>query len=157
MSLTVWTCWSCRLPCSTRSTVWHCAVELLGTVAVLGEWSIVLAMHCSRTVAACLHALQALIVLMSGALETCTPALGTCVPSCTGRPARLFLCLRPAAHREPWDTWQRQSSPQSGGEVHSHMTRGSTGAHLSWEVRFEAIVHVAAPEPISVGRRDLEP
>jgi hypothetical protein len=76
-----------------------------GTVAVAGEWSIVLAMHYSRTVVVCLYALQALTVLpvrtycssmmalMSGALETCARALGTCIPSCTGRHARLFFML----------------------------------------------------------------
>jgi hypothetical protein len=31
------------------------------------------------------------------------------------------------------------------------MTRGSVGAHLSREVRFGAIGHVAAPEPTSFG------
>jgi hypothetical protein len=33
------------------------------------------------------------MALMSGALETCARALGTCVSSCTGRPARLFFML----------------------------------------------------------------
>jgi hypothetical protein len=62
-------------------------------------------MHYSRIVAACLHALKALtalpartscrpiIALMSGALEMCVRALGTCVPHCTGRLARLFFML----------------------------------------------------------------
>jgi hypothetical protein len=35
------------------------------------------------------------------------------------------------------------------------MTRGSTGAHLSKEVRSGAVGHVAAPEPTSVGRCGL--
>jgi hypothetical protein len=43
------------------------------------------------------------------------------------------------------------------GKVRSHSTRGSTGVHLSWEVRSGAIGHVAAPEPISAGRRGPEP
>jgi hypothetical protein len=72
---------------------------------VSGEWSIVLALHYSCTVATCLHALQALTVLpahtscrlmmalMSDALKTCVRALRTCVPSYTGRPARLFFML----------------------------------------------------------------
>jgi hypothetical protein len=75
------------------------------TVAVSSEWSIVLALHCSRTVATYLHALQALtalptrtscrpmMALTSGALEMCARALGTCVPTCTGSPARLFFIL----------------------------------------------------------------
>jgi hypothetical protein len=72
---------------------------------VSGKWFIVLALHCSHTVAVYLHALQALIALptrmsckpmmalMSGALETCAHSLGTCVPTCTGRPARSFFML----------------------------------------------------------------
>jgi hypothetical protein len=66
------------------------------------------------------------------------------------------LYLRPAAHREPRDMWQRQSSPQSGGEVRSHRICGSAGAHLSQGARFGDIGHVAALDPTSVGRRDPE-
>jgi hypothetical protein len=151
--------WSCRLPRCTRSVVWRRAVESLGTVAVQDEWSIVLALHCSRIVAAYLHALQALTALLvrtsyrpmmaltSGALETCARALRTCVPSCTDRPARFSLCLRPTAHKEPSDMWHRRSPPQPRGEVQSHRTRGSTGVHLSREARSRAIGTVAAPEP----------
>jgi hypothetical protein len=142
--------------------VWRRAIELLDTVAVSDEWSIVLTLHCGRTVAACLHAFQALTVLpvrtsyrhmmalMLGALKTCARALGTCMPSCTGRPARFFFMLEtrgpygPVGHvaapeptlarrrgPEPQDTWQRRSPPQSGGKVRSHRTRGIAGAHLS--------------------------
>jgi hypothetical protein len=66
--------------------------------------------HCSHTIAACLHILEALTALLacmscspmmtpmmtltSGAKGTCTPASGTCMPSCTGRPARLFFTLQ---------------------------------------------------------------
>jgi hypothetical protein len=62
-------------------------------------------LYYSRTVAVCLHVLQALTVvpdhmscmlmmaLMSGAFETCTRTLGTGEPCCTGRPARLFFML----------------------------------------------------------------
>jgi hypothetical protein len=76
---------------------WHCSGA--------SEWSIVLALHCSRIIAVCLHALQALTVLyacmscmsmmalISGAFKTCTRALEKCVPSCTRRPARLFFIL----------------------------------------------------------------
>jgi hypothetical protein len=42
------------------------------------------------------------------------------------------------------DTWQCRSSPQQGGEVRGHMTRGGTGAHLCKEVWSEAITYVAA-------------
>jgi hypothetical protein len=53
--------------------------------------------------------------------------------------------------------WQHQSPPQPGGEVRSHRTRGSAGAHLSREVRSGAIGHVEAPEPTSTERRGPEP
>jgi hypothetical protein len=55
--------WSYRQSRCTQSAMWRCAVESLGTVAVSGEWSIMLAPYCSRTVAVCLHALQVLTVL----------------------------------------------------------------------------------------------
>jgi hypothetical protein len=53
---------------------------------------------------------------------------------------------------EPWDTWQRRSPPQLGGEVQSQMTCGSTRAHLSWEVRSGAIGHATALKPTSAKR-----
>jgi hypothetical protein len=51
--------------------MWHHAVEALGTVAVPGEWSMVLVLNCSRTVAAYLYALQALTPLL--ARTSCSP------------------------------------------------------------------------------------
>jgi hypothetical protein len=66
--------------------VWHRAVELLGTVVVLGEWFIVLALPAHTSY-------RPMIALMSSALETCTRALRTCVTSCTGRAARFFFML----------------------------------------------------------------
>jgi hypothetical protein len=53
--------------------------------------------------------------------------------------------------------WQRQIPPQPRGEVWSHMTRGSAGAHLSRKAMFEAVGHMTAPEPNSAGRRGLKP
>jgi hypothetical protein len=53
---------------------------------------------------------------------------------------------------EPWDTWQRRSSPRQGGEVRSYGPRGSTGAYLSKEVRSGAAGHMAALKPTSAGR-----
>jgi hypothetical protein len=50
------------------------------------------------------------------------------------------------------NTWQHQSSTQQGGEARGHVTHGSTGAHLSKEVRSGAIGHVVVPEPTSAGR-----
>jgi hypothetical protein len=97
--------WSCRLPRYTRSAVLRRAVEPFDTVAVSDEWSIVMTMHYSHTVAACLHVLQTLtmlpartsyrpmMALISGALEMYECAMGTCVPSCTGMTARLFFIL----------------------------------------------------------------
>jgi hypothetical protein len=52
--------------------------------------------------------------------------------------------------------WRRQSSTQQGDEARGHGARGSTGAHLSKEVRFRAAGHVAASEPTSVRRCDLK-
>jgi hypothetical protein len=72
---------------------------------VSGEWSIVLALHCSCNVIACPHALQALttlsvrtscmhmMALTSDALETCVRALEIYVPSYIGRSASLFFML----------------------------------------------------------------
>jgi hypothetical protein len=74
------------------------------------------------------------------------------MPSYTGMTARLFFMLEDCAHREPRDTWQRQSSLQSGGEIQRHRIRGSVRAHLSQEARSRVIGHVAAPKPTSVGR-----
>jgi hypothetical protein len=139
--------------------------SFLRTVAVPGEWSIVLPLHYSCTVAACPHALQALttlpvcmsckpiMALMAGALETCTRMHWK--HACQAAQAGLLgfsLCLRPVAHRKPQDMWQRRSSPQQGGKVQSYRTRGSVKAHLSREVRSGAIGHVAALEPTSAGR-----
>jgi hypothetical protein len=53
--------------------------------------------------------------------------------------------------------WQRRSPPQPGGEVRSHRTRGSVGAHLSREVRSGVIEHVTVTEHTSTGRRGSEP
>jgi hypothetical protein len=41
---------------------------------------------------------------------------------------------------------------QQGSEVRGHGPRGSTGAHLSKEVRSGVAGHVAPPEPTSAGR-----
>jgi hypothetical protein len=48
------------------------------------------------------------------------------------------------------NAWRRRSLTQQGDEARGHRPRGSTGAHLSKEVR--AVGHVAAPKPTSVGR-----
>jgi hypothetical protein len=45
---------------------------------------------------------------------------------------------------EPRDTWQRQSSPQQGGEVRGRGTHGGTGVHLCREVWSESITYVEA-------------
>jgi hypothetical protein len=58
---------------------------------------------------------------------------------------------------EPWDTWQRRSSPQHGGEVWGRGIRGSAGAHLSKEARFGAKGHVVAQELTSARRRGPGP
>jgi hypothetical protein len=47
--------------------------------------------------------------------------------------------------------WQRWSSTQKGDEARGHGPHGSTGAHLSREMRSGAVGYVAAPEPNSAG------
>jgi hypothetical protein len=94
--------WSFRLSCCTQSEVWCRTVESLDTIAVPGEWSTALVLHCSRTIAAYPYVLQAwfalpartscrlMMALMSSILEAGVHTLGTRRPSSTGRPARLF-------------------------------------------------------------------
>jgi hypothetical protein len=50
------------------------------------------------------------------------------------------------------NVWLRRSSTQQGDEDRGHGPRGSTGAHLSKEVRSGAAGHVVAPELTSAGR-----
>jgi hypothetical protein len=91
------------LPRCTRLAACHHAVGSLCTIVVSDEWSTGTMLHCSCTIAACSHVLQTLVMLpshmscrpmmalTSGAMETSTRALGTCEPSCTDRPVRLFF------------------------------------------------------------------
>jgi hypothetical protein len=48
--------------------------------------------------------------------------------------------------------WRRRSSTQQGDEARGHGPRGSTGVHLSKEVRSGATGHVAASKSTSAGR-----
>jgi hypothetical protein len=48
--------------------------------------------------------------------------------------------------------WWRRSSTQQRDEARGHEPHGSTGAHLSMEVRSGATRHVAALKPNSAGR-----
>jgi hypothetical protein len=94
---------------------------------------------------------------LSNALEICTCALETCVTNCTDRMVRLFFIFEA---RSPQGALGHVTAPelsQLGGEVRSYKACGSTGAHLSWEVRSGAIGHMAVPEPTSVERRGPEP
>jgi hypothetical protein len=50
------------------------------------------------------------------------------------------------------NVWRHRSSTQQGDEARSYGPRGSTGAHLSKEVRSGATGHMAALKPTSVGR-----
>jgi hypothetical protein len=102
-----------------------------------------------------------MMALTPAILGTCMHVLGTGEPGCVGRPVRLFFMLEarglegteghvlasePTSVRrrglEPEDTWQCQSPAQPGDEVQSRGTCGSTEAHLSREVRSEAIGRV---------------
>jgi hypothetical protein len=67
------------------------------------------------------------------------------------------LYLRPAAHREPRDTWQHRSPPEQGGGVQCYGTRGSAGNLPSREVESKAAGHVAALKPSRAGRRGPVP
>jgi hypothetical protein len=58
---------------------------------------------------------------------------------------------------EPWDTWQRRSSSQQGGEVRGCQTHDSAGAHLSKEARFGAEGHMVASELTLARRRGSGP
>jgi hypothetical protein len=49
------------------------------------------------------------------------------------------------------NAWQRRSSTQQVDEARGHGPRGSTGAHLSKEVRSGTTGQVVAPKPTSVG------
>jgi hypothetical protein len=138
------------LPRRTRSAAWRHAIGSPGTIAVLAKWSTVLALHCSRTVVVYPHVLQPLtalpartsyrpiMALTSGALETSALALGTCMPSYTGRPTKLFFILKV---RSPHETVRHAvTAPEPsryGGRIRSRITRG-------------------APESSSAGRQDPE-
>jgi hypothetical protein len=58
---------------------------------------------------------------------------------------------------ESEDMWQCRSPPQLRGEVRSHGTCGSTGAHLSRQTRSRVAGHVVAREPNWTGRRGQKP
>jgi hypothetical protein len=64
-----------------------------------------------------------MMALTSDAWETCVHALGTCMPSCTGRPTGVSLCLKLMVHRKPQGMrWQHQSPPsrEAGSRVVGH-------------------------------------
>jgi hypothetical protein len=54
------------------------------------------------------------------------------------------------------NVWQRRSSTQQVDEARGHGPRGSTGAHLSKEVRSEATGYMAAQKPTSAERCGLK-
>jgi hypothetical protein len=111
------------------------------------------------------------MALMSDALETSAHALGTCEPSCTGRPARFFLGLSPVAHKESQDAWQpgalpvwrQDPEPQEGGtsepsqRVRSHDTLGGIGALPIREAESGVTGRVVASEHTLAGRQGPVP
>jgi hypothetical protein len=135
------------LPRCTRSAAWRHAVGSPGTIA------------------ACLHILQALtalptrtscrpmMALTSGALETCVRALGTYEPSCTGRPARLFLMFGACGQQGTVGRVVAQSLPHK--EAESGV--GGHAVHQSPHSVSGAMVHVAASKPFLSWRQDPEP
>jgi hypothetical protein len=54
-------------------------------------------------------------------------------------------------------TWRHRSCPRLGSGSWSHRSRGGTGAALGWEAEAGATGHVAAPELLWAGQRELEP
>jgi hypothetical protein len=153
------------LPHHTWSAAWCCAARSPGTIAVPDEWSIGSMLHYSRTVAVCPHVLQALIALhartsyrpmmdlTSGTLQTYTRALGTCKPSYTAMPIRLFFMFEA---RGPQGTIWRVTaqSPPSREAGYRAVGQAAQQSPPSGSV---ATVHVAASEPSLTRRRDPEP
>jgi hypothetical protein len=120
-----------------------------------------LALHCSCTVAAYLHVLQvlnvlhvytsyrAMMALTLDVLKTCARALGTCEPSCMGRPARLFFTFEVPGPQGTTGRVAARSPPSR--EVGS----GATGhtVHRSPLNGSGATIHMTTPEPFLSGRR----
>jgi hypothetical protein len=90
-----------------------------------------------------------MMVLTSGALETCTRALGTCELSCTGRPARLFFMFEICSPQGTAGRMIAQSPP------YSEVGYGATGhvMHRSPPTRSRATIHVVEPDPSLQGGR----
>jgi hypothetical protein len=114
------------------SSVTSCC-RVVGTVAVPNEWSIVLTLHCSHSIVACPHVMQALttlsvhmscspmMTLTSAALETYTCALRTYVTSCTDRPVKLFFILVPHSPKGAMGH-VAASEPTTAGSARSEAT-----------------------------------
>jgi hypothetical protein len=142
----------------TRSAAWRRAVGSLYTVAVPGEWSAALALHCSCTIVVYPHVLQTLtavpartscrcmMALTSGTLETCTRALGTGEPCCIGWFAGLLLMLEA---RDPHRTVGRVAARSPPRRRHDLVPRDTR--------RSRATVHVMTSEPTLAGRQIPEP
>jgi hypothetical protein len=158
MPSTVW-CMPCLVipPHHAQSVAWRCAVGPPDTLAEPGMWSTGPALHCSHSsvrlasidYAACPYILQAQMALTSGALETCTRALGISGPYHTGMPAKLFFMLET---RGPQGTAghvaaRRPPSKEAGFGATGHVALQSPPS------RSRATVHMATPEPSLSGRR----
>jgi hypothetical protein len=136
-----------------------------GIVAMLGEWSTMLAIHCSRIIATCPHVLQALsalpartsrrlmIVLTSGILETYARAFRTRGSSRTGRPVRLFFMFEICGPQGTAACVAAQIPPsrEAGSRATGHATLRSPPS------RFRAMIHVVTSEPTLAERWVPEP
>jgi hypothetical protein len=82
--------------------------------------------------------------------------LETREPSCMPKATKAFFI--PMVHSPLRDVGHMEASELSswGGRAQSRETHGSTGALPCGEAGSRAEGHVAAPEPISTGRRGLE-
>jgi hypothetical protein len=123
------------LPRRTWSAAWRHVVGSFGTVAAPCKWSIGLVLYYSYTVATGSHVLHAfnalpaytscrpMMALMLGALEACTCALGTCVPSGNGRPTRLFFMFEARCPQGTIGCMTAPEPSQKGGRIQSRRTR----------------------------------
>jgi hypothetical protein len=118
---------SYHLPRCTRSAVWCHTVESLSI-------STVLTLYFGRTVAACLHVLQAwsallacmscrlMMALTSPVLETCVCTLRTHRPSRMGRPAMpffMFVAHGPQGTMGRVAAWSPPSREAGSGALHT--------------------------------------
>jgi hypothetical protein len=98
-----------------------------------------------------------MMVLASGALETCLRAMETRRPSCIGRLARDLLMFVTRGPQGTAGCAIVLEPSHQGGTTRSHRTHSGVGALLSRKAGPRATGHVVVPKPSVVGRRGPEP